>query len=91
MLGREPTPIQIARLKLLENRKWFDQHLEEIQKEYGGKFIVVHNNKILASGSTIDEINSIIDQGKYPEDEVLRILVPSHKIEMIVLPEVKSV
>lgn len=80
------TDEQKQRIKLLENREWFDMNLEKIKNEYAGKVIAIHNLKIVASGNNADEINNII-KDKYPHIEVLKIMVPSEPLLVVPYPE----
>jgi hypothetical protein len=80
------TEEQKQRAKLLENREWFDMNLEKIKSEYAGKVIAIYDSKIVASGNSADEINNVIG-GKYPEIEVLKILVPSEPLLVVPYPE----
>lgn len=86
-MDREPTEEQKARVKLLENRDWFDQNIQQVQKEYRGKVIAVHGKEVVASGQTAPEVKQRI-RGKYPEVETLIIMVPRE--EIFVVPYVET-
>jgi len=82
----KPTEFQKARLVQLENRKWFDENLTELQKKLRGKTIAVHGKKVVAVGATADEVKEMI-KGNYPEEEALIILVPSEEVWYVPYPE----
>lgn len=82
----KPTKFQKARSVQLENRKWFDEYLGELQKELKGKTIAVYDKKVVAIGATADEVKGKI-KGNYPEEETLIILVPSEEVWYVPYPE----
>ena len=84
-MGIELTDVQKARLKLFDNRKWFDDNIHKIQKNYKGKVIAVHGLKIIASGDSSDEVYEEI-KDKYPLEEVLVIMVPNEDILVVPYP-----
>jgi len=82
---RKTTETQRALKKLLENRQWFDKNIHELQEQYRGKVIAVHDGKVICHGSTSEEVDRAIE-GKYPEEEVLKIMVPTEDIIMVPYP-----
>jgi len=79
MLDREHTKEQRQRSILLQNRKWFDEHVRELQEKYATKLVAIHDCKVVAVGSTPEAVKKAI-KGKYPEEETLMILVPYEPI-----------
>lgn len=79
MLDKEPTKEQKEMAILLENRKWFDEHARELQKEYATKLVAIHGGKVVAVGLTPEAVKKAV-KGKYPEAETLMILVPYEPI-----------
>jgi len=86
MMDREPTKEQRERAVRLENREWFDEHVRELQKEYGGKIIAIHGKKLVGVGDTPEDIKSLVS-GKYPLGETFFIKVPIEPITVIPYPE----
>jgi hypothetical protein len=84
-MGKELTSVQKSRLKLFENREWFDNNLHEIQKNYRGKVIAVYGLKIVADGDSSDEVYEKI-KDEYPLEEVLVIMVPNEEILVVPYP-----
>ena len=39
------------------NRDWINEHLEELARDYKGKYIAVYNERVVASAEDIDTIN----------------------------------
>ncbi len=76
------TEVQRARLKLLENREWFERHFSEVQRDYKGKIVAINDGQIIAWGMKPQEVKEAI-KGKYPMDEVLMILVPIEAIKKV--------
>ncbi len=85
MVKKELTEVQKARLKLFENRRWFDENIYEIQKSYRGRVIAVHGCKIVADGETPEDVYEEI-RDRYPLEEVLVIMVPSEDILVVPYP-----
>ncbi|MCK4393198.1 hypothetical protein KAX17_09875 [Candidatus Bipolaricaulota bacterium] len=58
----------------LKNREWIETRFREIGEQYGGKYIAVHNQKVIAAGDTIGEVRRAMRQAAlFPfisEDEV---------------------
>ena len=48
--------------EVLEDARWFDEHLEEIRKDHEGKYIGVVEKKIIAVGSSLDEVLDLADE-----------------------------
>lgn len=75
-----------ARADLLENRKWFDEHIIDIQNKYRGKIIAVDNKEVVASGLTIEEVKSKV-QDKHDLKRTMIIMVPTDKVVEVPYPE----
>ncbi len=83
---KQTTEVQRALAKLLENRKWLDENIYELQNKYRGKTIAVHEKQVVAVGKTAEEVREII-KDKHPEDEALIMLIPSEEIIEVPYPE----
>lgn len=87
MMKGEPTEVQKSLLKLLENRRWFDENVRSLQKEgYRGKAIAVHDQRIVAEAETPEELKEKI-RGRYREEETLMIVVPEEEIWAVPYPD----
>lgn len=75
-----------AMTDLLENRKWFDEHIIEIQNSYRGKIIAVDNKEIVASGKTVEDVKSKV-QDKHDLQRTMVIMVPTDKVVEVPYPE----
>lgn len=77
----EPTEVQKAMARLLENRRWVDGNIAELQKKYADKWIVVADKNVLAAKDTPEEAKGAYDKSKYIKEEVLLMRVPmEHEI-----------
>lgn len=43
-----------------EDRRWFEEHFDEVVNKYKGKRIAIHNKKVIASSDTIEGLNEIL-------------------------------
>ncbi len=75
-----------SRAVLLENRQWFDENIEELQKGYKNKIIAVHGRRVVASGQTLKEVKEAV-KDKFPQGEALVIMVPGEPILKHPYPE----
>lgn len=75
-----------AMTELLENRKWFDENIEAIQKDYRGKIVAVDKKEIVGSGKTIDEVKSLV-KDKHDLEKTMIIMVPADKVVEVPYPE----
>jgi len=81
----EPTEIQKAMARLLENRRWVDMNITELQKKYADKWIVVADKNVLAVKDTPEEAKDAYDKNKYLKEEVLLMRVPlEHEITKLI-------
>lgn len=74
-MERNITEVQKARRRLLENRRWVDDNIAQLQKEYKNKWVIVQNQTIRDSSQTPEELKAKIK--KEMEDETLIIFVPN--------------
>ncbi|SPD74129.1 hypothetical protein PITCH_A2050017 [uncultured Desulfobacterium sp.] len=74
-MAEQATEVQKARERLLENRKWVDANIEDIQKQYKDKWLLVRDKKIIESGAVPAEVKAKIE--KKFADETLLIYVPN--------------
>jgi len=81
----QTTEEQMALAKLLENREWFDKNIHELQKEYRGKIVVVHQCCVVASADNVTQAKEAV-KGKIPLDEALIIIVPAEDIVVVPYP-----
>lgn len=86
MMDKPPTKEQKACALMLENRRWFDEHFDEIHPQYKGKVIAVHSGRVVASASSSQELLKAIE-GKYDEEETFIILVPLEPVFVIPYPQ----
>jgi len=61
-MAEQATEVQKARERLLENRKWVDANIEDIQKQYKDKWLLVHDKKIIESGAMPAEVKAKIEK-----------------------------
>jgi hypothetical protein len=47
--------------EVIEDARWFDDHLEEIRADHEGEYIAVVEKKIVAVGKTLDEVLELVD------------------------------
>ncbi len=84
------TNIQIARRKQLENRQWFDAHVDELIKQYPGKSIAVQDGKIISEGNNENEVlKTAMEKAKqegWEEEELLFIMVPAKEVVQVQYP-----
>jgi hypothetical protein len=80
------TPVQESLVKLLENRQWLDQNIDELQKEYRGQTIAVHGQVVVGRGEDAELLLESM-KDKYPIDEVLIMLIPKEEILVVPYPE----
>lgn len=80
------TDVQKALVKLLENRQWLDQNIDELQKEYSGQAIAVHGQVVVGRGEDAELLLESM-KDKYPIDEVLVMLIPKEEILIVPYPE----
>lgn len=80
------TDVQESLLKLLENRRWLDQNIYELQKKYSGQTIAVYGQAVVGTGESAEEVFDIV-KDKYPVDEVLIMLIPKEEILVVPYPE----
>lgn len=81
----QTTGEQRALVKLLENREWFDRNIYDLQKEYRGKIVVVHQCRVVASADNVTQAKKMM-KDKIPLDEALIIIVPAEDIVVVPYP-----
>ena len=74
-MGEERTEVQRARQLLLENRKWVDLNIRDLQKKYENKWLIVRNKTVVAYGENPSELKSKVKEEV--QDETLIIFVPN--------------
>lgn len=82
MMKGEPTEVQKAFAKVLENREWFDAHVFELQEEYRGMVVAIYNEEVIASDTSIEKAKKAL-KGKFPLEAVLFIHVPREDITIM--------
>ena len=80
---KKTTKVQSARLKLLENQRWYEENLKELQKNYDGKMLAIKDKNVIIVASNEDELDDLIERKGYSLDETLRVLVSSESIPEI--------
>ncbi len=83
---KKTTDVQAARLKLLENQRWYEENLKELQKNYDGKLIAIKDKKVVVVASDEEELDRKIEENGYSLDETLRVLISSEPIPEIIYP-----
>ncbi|TDA63990.1 MAG: hypothetical protein D9V47_14685 [Clostridia bacterium] len=73
VLDRGTSEVQQARYKLLENRDWVDRNIFELQEKYKGKWVIVLDKAITATGDTPEDVEPA---RKGREDEALLMRIP---------------
>lgn len=63
---------------------WMSSHSEEVEK-YSGKWVAVTDNGIVASGNSLSEVRSILNEKGMKLDEVMVMKVPRKDEEMSIL------
>jgi hypothetical protein len=78
LMGGEKSDFQRMIEKILANREWLDQHIDELVMEYGaGEWIAISDEKVIARGSNSEEVKAAIGGGS---EEALIICVPDKDI-----------
>jgi len=71
----------------LQNREWIDERLEQLTRDYKGRYIAVHNRQIIATGGTIAAIRTAIKRSTpfsmLPMNEVTISYLPDEPVAMI--------
>ncbi len=65
--------------KLLRNRDWLSQNIQQVQAEYGERWVAIVEEKVAAHGSTPAEVKAQV-KGKYPHEETLILRIPKEEI-----------
>lgn len=55
-LTGELTPLQQARVKLLENREWLDFHIEEVQQRYANQWVAILDCQVAAAAAGYQQL-----------------------------------
>lgn len=63
----------------LRNRGWLSKNLKEVQASYGGEWVAIVDEKMVAHGSTSAAVKGEVE-GKYPMEEMLILPVPKEAI-----------
>jgi len=65
--------------RLCANREWLDEHIDELIEQYKeGDWIAVLNGKVIAKGSTGEEVRNLL--GKDAAPETIIFFVPGEEI-----------
>ena len=80
IMKSEYTGVQKARIKLLENRKWINDHIKELQGKHLDKWVCVLDAKVVAHGDTFNDVRDVPDDKK---EEAVILRIPE-KIEQII-------
>lgn len=84
-IWKQPTPYQLDRQKLFENREWLAQNLDDIWQKYKGKVVAVCNLQIVAAGADADDVWKEIGD-RYPRHAVMVVLVPLEPVFHVPYP-----
>lgn len=66
------TPLQQARVKLLENREWLDTNIFELQTTYAHQWIAVLDRQVAMAAPTYDQVLEAVRE-RLEEAAILRI------------------
>ncbi|MHB8584961.1 MAG: DUF5678 domain-containing protein [Thermoplasmatota archaeon] len=58
------------------NARWLADNFVDLQRDYGGRYIIVHNKGIVASGRTMDEASQAATKARLNLDDTLIDYVP---------------
>jgi len=74
---KKVTPYRNNLIKILENRHWIDEQIEELMKTYSNKWIVVWNKAVQAVADSPEEaLNDC--RKKIIEEEAIVMMVPTY-------------
>jgi hypothetical protein len=63
------------------NDEYFAQHRNELLESYDGKWVAIHDSKLLAVGDAWKDVMSKVKKRRIPDDEVVvRFLVKKPKV-----------
>jgi len=66
--------------RLCANREWLDEHIDELIEQYKeGDWIAVLGAKVIAKGSTAEEVRDLL--GKDAAPEIITFFVPGKEIQ----------
>lgn len=78
LMGGEKSDFQRMIEKILANREWLDQHIDELVIEYGaGEWLAISDKQVIARGSNSEEVKAAIGGSS---EEALIICVPDKDI-----------
>ena len=63
----------------LRNRDWLSRNLKEVQASYGGEWVAIVDEKVVAHGLTSAAVKGEVE-GKYPMEEMLILRIPKEAI-----------
>ena len=64
------------------NAEWFRENYEDLKKKYDNRWILIHNEKVVESASTFDDILKILRAQKYDPNTVIVEYLQSKQIAM---------
>jgi len=79
LIKSEYTDVQKARAVMLENRKWVNDHIKELQEKYRDKWICVLDKKVVAHGDSLNDIRKVTED----REEVVVLRVPEIIVQII--------
>jgi hypothetical protein len=79
LIKSEYTDVQKARVVMLENRKWVNDHIKDLQEQYLDKWICVLDKKVVAFGDTLDDIRGAAGD----KEEAIVLRVPEGIVQII--------
>lgn len=66
--------------RLLKNRDWVNNNVRELQANYAEKWVAIVEEKVVAHGSTSDEVREQV-KGKFPLEEMLILAFPKGELQ----------
>lgn len=81
IMKQDLTPGQLSYHKLLENRQWLSDNLDEIIAKYPDKWIAVWDKRVVQVGKSYDELMQVVEK-TYPIKECEILMVPKSSQEI---------
>ncbi|MBW2589371.1 MAG: hypothetical protein JRD71_01400 [Deltaproteobacteria bacterium] len=78
MFGKESTPEQKERQRLLENRLWLDQNFDTVQKEFADQWVAVIDGKVAYNDKDVENVKSALVERR---GEAVIIRIPSGAVQ----------
>jgi hypothetical protein len=70
--------------KFEKDSKWFAEKYDELKNKYKGKFVLIKDSKVVASGNSMEEIKQKAEKENIDLSESVVEFVPSVEIAIII-------